>query len=128
NVGTDRSGGNGVANGFHDRQAMRLSDLLSKLAAAPIATMLQLRDFTTGISYLLGQVDLLAERLRTHNSFHPRQRTLAIQICGKNPRDLFTDRVVKDWNIAYLSGIHGKGSPLTGEEAAQIFVRDVPDA
>src|SRR5262249_56721476 len=91
NVGTDRSGGNGVANGFHDRQAMRLSDLLSKLAAAPIATMLQLRDFTTGISYLLGQVDLLAKRLRTHNSFHPRQRTLAIQICGKNPRDLFTD-------------------------------------
>src|SRR5262249_5828217 len=100
--------------------------LVAKLAASPAATVAQLRDFTMGLRYLLGQVELLEDHLRSSSSFHPGQRVLAIHLCGRNPRDLLTDPVVKQWNLRYLSGLHGPGR-ITGDQAAQAFIRDVPD-
>jgi hypothetical protein len=116
---------NDVRDNFEDRQCTRLADLVADLAASPAATIIQMRSFTHGIDWLLGQIELLEEHLQTSYSFHPSQRMLIIHICGRNLQDLFTDPVVKQWDIDYLSGLHGPGK-LTAAQAASLFWLDRP--
>jgi hypothetical protein len=116
---------NNVQNNFEDRQCLRCADLVTNLAASPAATIIHLRSFTHGISWILGQIDLLEEHLRTSRSFHPSQRVIAIHICGRNPKDLFTDSLVRQWNLDYLSGLHGPGK-ITAAQAAELLQADRP--
>jgi hypothetical protein len=115
-----------VQNNFEDRQCLRCADLVANLAAAPAATIVDLCSFTHGISWLLGQVETLEEHLRTSLSLHPDQRVHAIHICGRRPQDLFTDPVVRNWNLAYLSALHGPGK-LSAAQAAELLETDRPE-
>jgi hypothetical protein len=116
---------NDVQNNFEDRQCLRCADLVANLAASPAATIIQLRSLTHGISWILGQIDLLEEHLHTSRSFHPSQRVIAIHICGRNPKDLFTDPLVRQLNQDYLSGLHGPGK-ITAAQAAELLQADRP--
>jgi hypothetical protein len=116
---------NAVQNNFEDRQCLRCADLVGDLAASPAATVIELSSFTHGISWLLGQVELLEEHLQTSCSFHPSQRVLVIHLLGRRLQDLFTDPIVRQLNIDYLSGLHGPGK-LTPAQAATLFWQDRP--
>jgi hypothetical protein len=117
---------NGIRNNFEDRQCLRCADLVANLAAAPAATIIELRSFTHGIAWILGQVERLETHLRTSMSLHPDQRVHAIHILGRRPQDLFTDPVVMSWNLAYLSALHGPGK-LSASEAAELLESDRPE-
>jgi hypothetical protein len=91
----------------------------------PATTIIQLRAFSHGILYLLSQIELLEEQLQTTCSFHPSQRVLAIRLCGRKPENLFTDPIVRQWNIHYLSGLHGPGK-ISAAQAASLLWQDRP--
>jgi hypothetical protein len=115
-----------VERGFVDEARVRLATLIDELATAPAATITALRNFSMGIAWTLTQVESLLEHLRTNRSFHPSQRIMAIHMCGVKPCHLFTDPLVKAWNIHYLSALHGPGK-ITAEEAAEILENDRPE-
>jgi hypothetical protein len=98
---------------------------VANLPVAPATTIIQLRSFSHGIHYLLSQIELLEEQLQTACSFHPSQRVLAIRLSGRKPENLFTDAIVRQWNIHYLSGLHGPGK-ITAAQAASLFWQDRP--
>src|SRR5262249_46482661 len=83
--------------------------------------------FSTGIHWLIEQVELLEDHLQTRTSLQPHQRLLAIRLSGRDPRDLFTDRLVKQWNGDYLSALHGPGK-ISASEAAELVQDDRPPA
>jgi hypothetical protein len=115
-----------VERGFHDEARVRLATLIDDLATAPAATITALRNFSMGIAWTLTQVESLLEHLRTNRSFHPSQRIMAIHICGAKQYHMFTDPLVKAWNIHYLSALHGPGK-ITADEAAEILESDRPE-
>jgi hypothetical protein len=116
---------NEVLDGFEDRQCLRCDELVANLPAMPATTIIHLRSFSHGIHYLLNQIELLEEQLQTTCSFHPSQRVLAIRLSGRKPENLFTDEIVRQWNIHYLSGLHGPGK-ITAAQAASLFWQDRP--
>jgi hypothetical protein len=116
---------NEVLGGFEDRQCLRCDELVANLPVAPAATIIQLRSFSHGIHYLLNQIELLEEQLQTTCSFHPSQRGLAIRLSARKPENLFTDPIVRQWNIHYLSGLHGPGK-ITAAQAAALLWQDRP--
>jgi hypothetical protein len=116
---------NDVANNFVDRQCLRCAQVVPNLASAPAATIIELRSFSHGICWALSQVELLEEHLQRHTTFEPHQRLLFIRLCGRNPRDMFTDPIVKQSNLDYLSGLHGAGN-ITVAQAAELFAEDRP--
>jgi hypothetical protein len=116
---------NDVANNFVDRQCLRCAQVVPNLASAPAATIIELRSFSHGICWAVSQVELLEEHLQTHTTFEPHQRLLVIALCGRNRRDLFTDPIVKRWNIDYLSALKGPGK-LSAQEAVELFEEDRP--
>jgi hypothetical protein len=73
----------------------------------------------------LGQIQLLEEQVQTTFSFHPSQRRHFIHLCGRTLQALFTDPLVRQWNIDYLSGLHGPGK-ISGADAATLFWLDRP--
>jgi hypothetical protein len=117
---------NDVQNNFEDRQCRRCADLVANLPASPAATVIELCSFTHGISWVLGQVERLEEHLGSSFSLHPDQRVHAIRICGRRPQDLFTDPVVMNWNVNYLSALHGPGK-ISAAEAAELLETDRPE-
>jgi hypothetical protein len=98
---------------------------VTSLPVAPAATIISLRSFSRGIHYLLSQIELLEEQLQTACSFHPSQRVLAIRLSGRKPENLFTDAIVRQWNIHYLSGLHGPGK-ISAAQAAALLWQDRP--
>jgi hypothetical protein len=115
-----------VAGGFDTQQVQRLAELLPNLATAPAATMAELATFSFGLLHALEQVGLLEAHLQSSPSFHPGQRDTFIHLCGCRPSELFTSEVVKDIDVNYLSGLHGRGK-LTAEDLALIFQNDRPE-
>jgi hypothetical protein len=116
---------NKVQDNVEDRQCLRCADLVGNLALSPAATIIGLRSFTHGISWLSGQIELLEEHLQTSCSFHPSQRVLLIHLLGRRLQDMFTDQRIRQLNIDYLSGLHGPGK-LTPAQAASLFWQDRP--
>jgi hypothetical protein len=114
-----------VQNNFDDRQRLRCDDLVGNLASSPAATIIELESFTHGISWILGQIELLEEHLQTSCSFHPSQRVLVIHLFGRKLQDLFTDAVVRQSDLDYLSGLHGPGK-INAAQAASLFWQDRP--
>jgi hypothetical protein len=118
---------NDVLNNEDDRQALRCADLVAKFPVTPATTVLALRRFSIGIFWMLEQVELLEQHLQTHTSLEPHQRLLAIRLTGRNSRDMFTDPIVKQWNLDYLSGLYGAGN-ITVAQAAELLAEDRPVA
>jgi hypothetical protein len=116
---------NDVQNNFDDRQALRCADLVANLPSSPAASIIQLRSMTHRIDWILGQIQLLEEQVQSSYSFHPSQRRHFIHLCGRTLQALFTDPLVQQWNIDYLSGLHGPGK-ISAAQAAQLFLQDRP--
>ena len=117
-----------VKREMEEQQGLRCAELVANLAASPAATIIRVQQFTQGIMWSVGQVEMLEQHLRDHPGcgFHPDQRVHAIHIFGHNPRDLFTDIIVADWNFLYVSALHGPGA-ISGEAAAELLATDRPE-
>jgi hypothetical protein len=111
-----------VKNNFDDRQLTRLDELVANLAASPVATILELRQFSHGIKWCLKQLDLLEQQMEIHPVLHSDQLLLAIYLSARRPQNLFTDSVVKKWNLHNLSALYGPGT-LTAANLAG-FLKD----
>jgi hypothetical protein len=111
-----------VKNDFHDLQLTRLDELVANLAASPVATILELRQFSYGIKWCLKQLDLLVQQIAIHPGLHPDQLLLAIYLSARRPQNLFNDSVVKKWHLNNLSALYGPGT-LTAANLAE-FLKD----
>jgi hypothetical protein len=116
---------NRVKNQFDNEQQLVVKDLVANLQADPAGSLVKLRCSSHGIHWLLKQITLLEGFLDIAYSFHPGQRLHAISLFGRRPQDLFTDRVVMQWNLDYLSGLHGPNQ-ITAAQAAEILKKDRP--
>jgi hypothetical protein len=116
---------NNVTNSYDDQLSLRCADLVAKLPVMPVTAIIGLRSFSTGVWWLLGQVELLEQHLESRTTLEPHQRLLAIALCGRNRRDLFTDPLVKQWNLDYLSGLKGPGV-LSAAQVVELFADDRP--
>jgi hypothetical protein len=112
---------NNVMNSYDDQLSLRCADLVAKLPVMPVTAIIGLRSFSTGVCWLLGQVELLEQHLESRTTLEPHQRLLAIALCGRNRRDLFTDPLVKQWNLDYLSGLKGPGV-LSAAQVVELFL------
>src|SRR5712671_4126476 len=115
----------GLEDGFDDRRAAEVRATIPRLPQDPDGAVRQLRSSTLGCDWLLMQWGLMDARLKTHRSFEPSQRVLALRLTGRQSSDLFRDPVIMAWTRAYLGGIRGVGG-YTGEQAALVLQFDHP--
>jgi hypothetical protein len=117
-----------IEDAFDDAQAAdaKALEVVPNLASQPKETVARLMSSRAGCAFLIGQFGLLEQRLSTHCSFEVSQRSYALQLGGRDPKDLFRDPVVMELNRNYLGGIHGPGF-FTAEMAAQVFMDDRPE-
>jgi hypothetical protein len=115
-----------VKNNFDDRQLTRLDELVANLAASPVATILELRRSTSGITWCLEQLEQLDQHLETHPALHPWQLLLAIYLSARRPQNLFIDDIVMKWNLRNLSAQYGPGK-LSAASAAAFLHKERPE-
>jgi hypothetical protein len=115
-----------VKNNFDDRQLTRLDALVANLAASPVATILELRRFTRGITWCLEQLEQLDLHLETHPALNPGQLLLAIYLSARRPQNLFIDDLVMKWNLRNLSAQYGPGK-LSAASAAGFLYKARPE-
>ncbi len=115
----------GLEEGYDDRRAAEVRATIALLPQDPDGAVRRLRSSTAGCDWLLMQWGLMDARLKTHRSFEPSQRGLALQLTGRLPGDLFRDPVVLAWNRAYLGGIRGTDG-YTAAQAAMVLRFDRP--
>ena len=115
-----------VVDGFHDRSAAEVQSLVALLPENPPEAARQLRNSTQGVTWLLQQVEILENRLKSHRTLESSQRSHFIRISGYDPKMVLTCPFVTQINIAYLSGLHGKGG-TDAAEAAGILQADRPE-
>jgi hypothetical protein len=104
-------------------ETLRLIDLLD---TEPAAALLQLREISNGLTWLLGQIKLLDDSLLNRTSLHPSQRLMALKICGRRPQDMFVDTLILTFDLDVISGCHADAARLTDGELACILQADRP--
>jgi hypothetical protein len=65
--------------------------LIALLDTQPAAALLQLREISNGLTWLLEQTERLDDYMRYHTGLHPSDLLMALKIFGRRPRDLFID-------------------------------------
>ena len=73
-------------------------------------------NYSYGCHLLINEFTALKERLTTHYSFEISQREHALRLGGHYPNELFTNKVVMEFNRAYFGSLQGPG----GFNAAQL--------
>jgi hypothetical protein len=114
-----------VENSYGDANALKATVLIEQFPSDPAGILIQLMDVKQGVCYILDQVDQLDLYLQSHTSLHPSQRTFAIMIMGRRPRELFTSPQVMDFNLGVISGING-ATGLAAGDLADILGGDKP--
>src|SRR3954466_888822 len=79
----------GLEEGFDDRRAAEVRATIALLPQDPDGAVRRLRSSTAGCDWLLMQWGLMDARLKTHRSFEPSQRVLALRLTGRQSSDLF---------------------------------------
>ena len=62
-----------------------------------------------GCAFLIDEFSALSDRLATHYSFEVSQREHALRIGGHRPKELFTNKVVREFNRSYFGSLRGPG-------------------
>src|SRR5206468_6861697 len=107
----------GIKETQADRQADLVRALVPGLSADPAAVVAQLRQLSSGCLYLLDQYNLISEWLVLYATPTHAQRWRAVELSGRKPSEIFTDRAVRGWAQAYLTAQCGT-RPVTPEMAA----------
>jgi hypothetical protein len=115
-----------LVDGFQDRSAAEVQSLVALLPQNAPEAVRQLRNSTQGLAWLLQQTAILEQRLVTHRTLEPSQRLHLIRISGYDPKTVLHCPLVTQIDIAYLSGLHGKGG-TDAAEAAGILQDDCPE-
>jgi hypothetical protein len=116
---------NAVADGFLDRKAAEVRELIPRLAASPGEVVQKLRTSREGILYMLGQLDIIDGHLQSHYGLEPSQRQMLIRCYGHDPKEILTSVTVNEINVACLGARHGHGV-LSSADLALILGADRP--
>jgi hypothetical protein len=114
-----------VEQSYDNANALKATALIERFPSDPAGILIQLMELKQGVCYILDQVDQLDLYLQSHTSLHPSQRTFAIMIMGRRPRELFTSPQVMDFNLGVISGING-ATGLAAGDLADILGGDKP--
>ena len=115
-----------IEDHFEERKAAEVQDLIPNLKEKPGLTVTALMNSTFGCDFLINEFNALSERLTTHYSFEVSQREHSLRLGGHRPKELFTDKVVKELNRSYLGSLQGPGG-FTAAGAANAFIYDKPE-
>jgi hypothetical protein len=111
---------------FEERKAAEVRALTANLKEEPDLTVTQLMNSSCGCNFLINEFTVLCEQLTTHYSFEVSQREHALRAGGHRPKELFTDKVVRELNRSYLGSLQGPGG-FTVAGAANAFIYDRPE-
>jgi hypothetical protein len=110
---------------FADQKVAQVRDLLDDLKAKPEVTIAAVMNTSYGCSLLIKEFKALGDRLKTHCSFEVSQREHALRLGGHRPKELFTNKVVEEFNRSYFGSLHGPGG-FTAAQAANALMYDRP--
>jgi hypothetical protein len=129
-LNADPGGGDGRAADVPRQRALAREletlRLIELLDTQPAAALVQLREISNGLTWLLEQTERLEDYLRYKTGLHPSDRLMALKIFGRRPQDLFIDQFILTFNLHAISGCHGDPSRLTPRELACILQADRP--
>jgi hypothetical protein len=115
-----------INHSFAVQKMAETRDLLAGLAAKPEVTIAAAMNSSYGCSLLINEFTVLSERLKSHCSFEISQREHALRLGGHRPKELFTNKVVEEFNRSYFGSLHGPGG-FTAAEVAMALSSDRPD-
>jgi hypothetical protein len=109
-----------VAEQFHDQKEQETRELVERLPESPCACVKALRSTTAGLTWLIGQVEILTRYVAVCGEMTQSQRVHLIHLSGKRPTDLFICPVVAQWDVLYLAT-----SPRPDEDRVRSAVLDL---
>jgi hypothetical protein len=110
---------------FADQKVALVRDLLADLKAKPEVIIAAVMNTSYGCALLIKEFKALRDRLKTHCSFEVSQREHALRLGGHRPKELFTNKVVQEFNRSYFGSLDGPGG-FTAAEAANALMYDRP--
>jgi hypothetical protein len=115
-----------INHSFDGQQVALVRDLLANLKEKPEITISAVMNTAYGCGLLIDEFTALGERLKSHYSFEISQREHALRLGGHRPKELFTDKVVAEFNRSYFGSLQGPGG-FTAAEVASALISDRPD-
>jgi hypothetical protein len=68
--------------------------LIALLDTQPAAALVQMREISNGLTWLLEQAERLEDYLRYNTGLHPSDRLIALKIFGRRPQELFLEKFI----------------------------------
>jgi predicted O-linked N-acetylglucosamine transferase (SPINDLY family) len=87
-----------TAQGFHARKEQETRAQVERLAEAPGEAVAVLRGSTSGLAWMISQIELFHSEVDTCGALAPSSRVRLIHLLGKRLVDLFEDSAVWHWN------------------------------
>ena len=115
-----------INHSFAGQKMADVRDLLANLTEKPEVTIAAVMNTSYGCSLLIKEFTALSRRLKSHCSFEVSQREHALRLGGHRPKELFTNKVVEEFNRSYFGSLHGPGG-FTAAQAADALSSDRPD-
>jgi hypothetical protein len=115
-----------INHSFAGQKMAEARDLFAGLTEKPEITVYACMNNSYGCSLLIKEFTALLKRLKTHCSFEVSQREHALRLGGHRPKELFTNKVVEEFNRSYFGSLHGPGG-FTAAQAANALSADRPD-
>ena len=115
-----------INHSFAGQKMAEVRDLLAGLNEKPEVTIADVMNTSYGCSLLIKEFTALSRRLKSHCSFEVSQREHALRLGGHRPKELFTNKVVEEFNRSYFGSLHGPGG-FTAAQAADALSSDRPD-
>ena len=111
-----------INHSFDGQKIALVRDLLADLKERPEVTIAAMMNTSYGCSLLINEFTALGERLKSHCSFEVSQREHALWLGGHRPKELFTNKVVQEFNRSYFGSLQGPGG-FTAAEVANALQR-----
>jgi hypothetical protein len=115
-----------INHSFGIQKMAEIRDQLAGLAEKPEVTIATAMNSSYGCMLLINEFTALSERLKSHCSFEVSQREHGLRLGGHRPKELFTNKVVEEFNRSYFGSLHGPGG-FTAAEVAMALSSDRPD-
>jgi hypothetical protein len=115
-----------INHSFAGQKMVEVRELFEGLNKSPEVTIAAVMNSAYGCSLLIKEFTALSRRLKSHCSFEVSQREHALRLGGHRPKELFTSKVVEEFNRSYFGSLHGPGG-FTAAQAANALMADRPD-
>jgi hypothetical protein len=93
---------------FYDQKEQEARDLVARLPESPGDCIQGLRNSTAGLTWMIGQIEIIAQAVTAHRVLMPSHRIHLIHLSGKRPVDMFTCSIVAEWDVLYLAVAAGQ--------------------